>query len=138
MEQTVTFDDVKKATLDLAISKGRAAAIELLTAFGVERASQVKVDDWREYVLNARFIMRPKEPVPAPAPMAPYFQQQLAEEGVLEAFDAFYGKKVAALQPVPSTALPPIAGLSFLPDVAKHSHQVNPGGVVRFGSADLL
>jgi hypothetical protein len=31
-----------------------------------------------------------------------------------------------------------IAGLSFLPDVAKHSHQVNPGGVVRFGSADLL
>jgi hypothetical protein len=26
-----------------------------------------------------------------------------------------------------STALPPIAGLSFLPDVAKHSHQVAPG-----------
>jgi hypothetical protein len=59
----------------------------------------------------------------AAVPRSVYFQQQLAEEPVKE--------KV-------STALPPIAGLSFLPDVAKHSHQVNPGGVVRFGSADLL
>jgi hypothetical protein len=60
---------------------------------------------------------------PTAAPRSDYFQQQLAEEPVKETV---------------STALPPIAGLSFLPDVAKHSHQVNPGGVVRFGSADLL
>jgi hypothetical protein len=64
----------------------------------------------------------------AAAPRTDYFQQQLSEEA---------DKAWSDLQKV-STALPPIAGLSFLPDVAKHSHQVNPGGVVRFGSADLL
>jgi hypothetical protein len=49
---------------------------------------------------------------PKVAPRSPYFTQQLAEEPVKETV---------------STALPPIAGLSFLPDVAKHSHQVAPG-----------
>jgi hypothetical protein len=56
-------------------------------------------------------------PVEAAAPRSDYFQQQLSEEA---------DKAWSDLQKV-STALPPIAGLSFLPDVAKHSHQVAPG-----------
>jgi hypothetical protein len=73
-------------------------------------------------------------PIQPAAPRSAYFQQQLSDRELWESIKSAADPVKEAV----STALPPIAGLSFLPDVAKHSHQVNPGGVVRFGSADLL
>jgi hypothetical protein len=49
---------------------------------------------------------------PTAAPRSAYFQQQISEEPVKETV---------------STALPPVAGLSFLPDVGNASHQVPAG-----------
>jgi hypothetical protein len=108
MEQTIYFDEVAKATYSLAGANGWQSVINLLAAFGATHPVTLKVQDWQQYIESALLLMDAE----TAAPRSPYFAQQLTEEPVKESV---------------STALPPIAGLSFLPDVGNASHQVAPG-----------
>lgn len=46
---TVTEDDCKQITLQLASKKGRDAAVAVLSEFGVAKASELKADQLAEY-----------------------------------------------------------------------------------------
>lgn len=50
---TVTEDDCKQITLQLASKKGRDAAVAVLSEFGVAKASELKADQLAEYYAAA-------------------------------------------------------------------------------------
>lgn len=51
------FEKVKVLTKDVSKSKGRDAAVELLSTFGAERATQLKPEQWPEFIEAAEAIL---------------------------------------------------------------------------------
>jgi hypothetical protein len=51
------FFKVKALTTDVAKAKGRDAAIELLSTFGVSRSTELKPDQWDEFIEAAEAIL---------------------------------------------------------------------------------
>jgi hypothetical protein len=51
-ESSATYEDVKRVTIKLS-SIEKAAAVELLAAFGCQRATQLKEEQWGAYIAQA-------------------------------------------------------------------------------------
>lgn len=55
--QAVTYDDVKKAVLDVSHDRGRDAAVALLAGFGLKNAQEAKPEQWAEIMAAAKALV---------------------------------------------------------------------------------
>ena len=56
-EEDVSYDDVKRAVLDLAKTRGRDAAVEVLESFGVSKATELKPEQYAAALKALRAAM---------------------------------------------------------------------------------
>lgn len=53
----VTYEDAKKALLNLSKEKGREAAVTLLQRFGVQKGPDLKPAQWAEFIKDAEAVI---------------------------------------------------------------------------------